>query len=189
MAKRSIGRGSHRATGLALIAAGCVTQAEAFKVTRPPTNHQLPGQPAKATPPPSDGISQDGKVSNAAQVVASLRRQFKACYDNTLGKDPEATGQVYLKIAVGSLGEVTGIKAETTGRLPLAVSECMKGAARAANFDPPTGGRAVIAVPVSFVTDNHAAESTKAGNIKETEKQRDLNSPPSDADETLNGTD
>ncbi len=92
-----------------------------------------------------------GTVSNAARVVAGMRAGFRSCYQRGLAENPDAAGSIRLTIRVGAGGEVAGVTAAPSGSLPASVVSCVQSRAQAAQFDPPEGGAAVIAVPVTFV--------------------------------------
>jgi len=92
-----------------------------------------------------------GNVSNAARVVAGMRAGFRSCYQRGLSENPDAAGSIRLTIRVGAGGEVAGVTPSPSGSLPASVISCVVARAQAAQFDPPEGGSAVIAVPVTFV--------------------------------------
>jgi hypothetical protein len=92
-----------------------------------------------------------GTVSNAARVVAGMRAGFRNCYQRGLAENPDSAGGIRLTIRVGAGGEVAGVSPSATGNLPASVVSCVVARAQAAQFDPPEGGSAVIAVPVTFV--------------------------------------
>lgn len=92
-----------------------------------------------------------GTVSNAARVVAGMRAGFRNCYQRGLAENPDAAGGIRLTIRVGAGGEVAGVTPSQSGNLPASVVSCVVARAQAAQFDPPEGGSAVIAVPVTFV--------------------------------------
>lgn len=92
-----------------------------------------------------------GTVSNAARVVAGMRAGFRNCYQRGLSENPDAAGSIRLTIRVGAGGEVAGVSPSPSGSLPASVISCVVARAQAAQFDPPEGGSAVIAVPVTFV--------------------------------------
>jgi hypothetical protein len=92
-----------------------------------------------------------GTVSNAARVVAGMRAGFRNCYQRGLAENPDAAGSIRLTIRVGAGGEVASVSPAPTGSLPASVVSCVVARAQAAQFDPPEGGSAVIAVPVTFV--------------------------------------
>jgi hypothetical protein len=92
-----------------------------------------------------------GTVSNAARVVAGMRAGFRNCYQRGLAENPDAAGSIRLTIRVGAGGEVAGVSPSPSGTLPASVISCVVARAQAAQFDPPEGGSAVIAVPVTFV--------------------------------------
>lgn len=91
-----------------------------------------------------------GDVANASRVVAGMRAGFRNCFNRELAQNPDAQGKVDLSIKVGPGGEVQNVTAVASGSLGSAV-ECVKARARSAQFDPPSGGSAVIKVPVTFV--------------------------------------
>jgi len=91
------------------------------------------------------------RITNAAAVVASMRAGFKRCYDRALAQNADAEGRISLSIHVGPGGEVQSVSADTSGNLPPSVGACVAARARAAQFDPPEGGLAVVQVPVTFV--------------------------------------
>ncbi len=92
-----------------------------------------------------------GSVSNASRVVAGMRAGFRSCYQRGLAENPDAQGSIRLTIRVGPNGEVQSVSASSSGSLPGSVVSCVRSRAQAAQFDPPEGGSASIAVPVSFV--------------------------------------
>lgn len=91
-----------------------------------------------------------GEVANASRVVAGMRAGFRNCFNRELAQNPDAQGKIDLSIKVGPGGEVQSVSAAASGSLGSAV-ECVKARARSAQFDPPSGGSAVIRVPVTFV--------------------------------------
>lgn len=91
-----------------------------------------------------------GTTSNAARVVAGMRAGFRACHQRALNEDPEAAGSIRLLLRVGSAGQVEAASAAPAGRFPRSLVECVTARARAAQFDPPTGGPAILQVPVTF---------------------------------------
>jgi hypothetical protein len=92
-----------------------------------------------------------GNISNAAKTVAAMRAAFRACYQKGLDANPDAQGSIRLSIKVGPGGEVSSVSATPSGNLPPSVVDCVSARARRAQFDPPEGGGAVVAVPVTFV--------------------------------------
>ncbi|MEO8178368.1 MAG: AgmX/PglI C-terminal domain-containing protein [Deltaproteobacteria bacterium] len=92
-----------------------------------------------------------GAVSDASRVVAQMRAGFRACYNRGLAENPDIEGKIQLSIKVGPTGQVASVAATKTGNLPDSVVECVKSRANSANFSAPSGGAAVVQVPVSFV--------------------------------------
>jgi tetratricopeptide (TPR) repeat protein len=94
-----------------------------------------------------------GTVANAARVVAAMRAGFRNCFVRGLAEDPDSEGKIELDIRVGAGGEVARVTPTASGCLPASVIRCVMARAQVAQFDPPEGGGAVIAVPVTFVKD------------------------------------
>ncbi len=92
-----------------------------------------------------------GSVSGAAGVVARMRAGFRRCYQRGLDQNPDISGSIRLTIQVGPGGGVSSVSGGSTGSIPSSVVSCVKARARAARFNPPDGGSAVINVPISFV--------------------------------------
>ncbi len=91
-----------------------------------------------------------GTTANAARVVAGMRAGFRACHQRALNEDPEAAGSIRLSLRVGSAGQVEAASAAPAGRFPRSLVECVTARARAAQFEPPTGGPAILQVPITF---------------------------------------
>lgn len=114
------------------------------------------GGAAPASPPPK-GSAQVGApsgasdVANAARVVAGMRAGFRRCFVRALEQDGSLQGGgVKITIEVDATGAVTRATATSTGNMPATALRCMEARARAAAFDPPTSGKALITVPLTF---------------------------------------
>jgi hypothetical protein len=92
-----------------------------------------------------------GSVDNASRVVSGMRAGFRRCFQRALEQNPDIGGSIRLTLTIGPGGEVSGVSASQSGNLPSTVVSCVKSRARAAQFSPPDGGSAVVAVPVTFV--------------------------------------
>ena len=79
-----------------------------------------------------------------------MRKGFRTCYQRAFTEMPDAQGSVRLLLKVGRDGEVLMVQALALG-LPKSCVDCIFERALAGQFDPPEGGSAVIAVPVTFV--------------------------------------
>ncbi len=96
-------------------------------------------------------VTAGGNIANASRVVAGMKAGFRNCYNRGLQENPDAQGSIKLAIKVGAGGEVAGVTASPSGNLPASVIACVQARARAAQFDPPEGGSAVVNVPVTFI--------------------------------------
>lgn len=105
---------------------------------------------APAAPIPAAQSSNTAAVSNAALRVAEMRDDFQRCYQSTLADDRRVEGSARVVMKVGADGSITETKALGVG-LPVQMVECILRRALTDGFDPPDGGSAVIAVPVTFV--------------------------------------
>lgn len=106
---------------------------------------------ASVVAPPTPQTRLEGHtVSNAARVVAAMRAGFRTCYQRALTETPNTQGSVKLHLKVGPGGEVLVVQALALS-LPKSCVDCVMERAVGSQFDPPEGGSAVIAVPVTFV--------------------------------------
>jgi Ca-activated chloride channel family protein len=96
-----------------------------------------------------------GHVGNAARIVAAMRPGFRSCYQRALADEPDAAGSIRLTIRVAEGGEVAGVSPFPSDSLPGDILLCVMARARAAQFDAPEGGSAIISVPVTFVVESH----------------------------------
>jgi hypothetical protein len=94
-----------------------------------------------------------GTVSNAARVVAGLRKGLRDCYTR---ETSEATGSIRFTITVGASGAVTNVKAQRGGDLSSNLVACSTAFVGGAKFDAPQGGAATIQVPTTFRIDRSA---------------------------------
>ncbi len=111
----------------------------------------VPAAPApKTQAPPGAASTGDGNISNAAHVVAAMREDFRRCYQRGLDLDGNLTGFVRLAIKVNAQGKVDRVKGLVVG-LTGDVADCVLRRAGKAEFEPPSGGAAVVNVPVNLV--------------------------------------
>lgn len=88
-----------------------------------------------------------GNISNAARVVAGLRSGIRECFRSDAASGP---GSVRFTLSVGANGAVTRVSTAPSGSVSGGVLACATARVRAARFDAPEGGSAVIAFPVNF---------------------------------------
>jgi hypothetical protein len=98
----------------------------------------------------SDSTSTTGAVKNAARVVAGMCQPFRTCFQTALAEYRDTAGTARLTIAVGCEGSVVAVRG-AADTLHEDMVRCLIDVARGRRFEPPVGGSAVIAVPVTFV--------------------------------------
>ena len=103
-----------------------------------------------------------GSIGNASRVVAGMRAGFRACYQRGLAENPDAGGRITLIVRVAAGGEVEAVTPSPSRNLPASVIACVVARARAAQFDPPEGGSAIINVPVTFASEGNVDPSVSA---------------------------
>lgn len=91
-----------------------------------------------------------GNVGNAQSVVAGMSAGFRRCYNRGLQTAPNMQGSLRITARIGKNGEVVLASAAGGTGLSKDVIECVVNRVKSAQFDPPTGGGAVVVIPVSF---------------------------------------
>ncbi len=91
-----------------------------------------------------------GNVSNAARVIAGLRKPLRDCYSRD---SADTEGSVRFTIKVGPTGAVSSVNAQPGSPFSSQLMACTTAVIRAAKFDPPENGAAQVMVPASFVID------------------------------------
>lgn len=89
-----------------------------------------------------------GSIAGAEQTVAAMRAGFRECFRRAI--DSSEGGRAELSISVGASGAVEHVDAKSEKMSP-AVLDCLTAEARAAQFNPPATGHAVLSVPVTFI--------------------------------------
>ena len=92
-----------------------------------------------------------GKLNNAARVVAQMNGCFRGAYNSALQSNPDISGKVALMIKVGASGAVTSVSSSGVSGLPSSLVSRLVACARRRKFDKPSGGSALLRVPVSLV--------------------------------------
>lgn len=93
-----------------------------------------------------------GNVPNAQSVVAGMGAGFRRCYNRGLQTNPNMKGSMRIIARIGKNGEVILANAAGGSGLSQDVIACVVTRVKSAQFDPPTGGGAVVVIPVSFVS-------------------------------------
>ena len=120
----------------------------------PPTPPASPGVATKTTGSVGratiEGGSVEGSVANARSVVAGMGAAFRRCFNKGLAENPRMSGSLMITVAIGPNGEVLSTSPTPKGNLSGAVISCVAARVSAAQFAPPVGGSAKVAIPVRF---------------------------------------
>lgn len=81
-----------------------------------------------------------GEIANLNRVVAGMRAGFRNCYQRALADAPSYVGTLKLKLTVDAQGLVPAAKV-TSPQYNGVVFACIEARAKAAQFDPPSGGK------------------------------------------------
>jgi len=94
-------------------------------------------------------------VRDPVAIQAVIRSQYaalRACYDEVLGRDPEAMGEMRTKLAIDTHGEVTSACFERADLDDHEGGECMLEVFRSLRF-PTAAGDLTVSYPLRFVPD------------------------------------
>jgi hypothetical protein len=81
-----------------------------------------------------------GEISNLNRVVAGMRAGFRNCYQHALDDAPAYAGKLEIKLTIDAEGGVPAAKV-TSPQYNGVVFACIEARAKAAQFDPPSGGK------------------------------------------------
>lgn len=91
-----------------------------------------------------------GGIANLNRVVAGMRAGFRNCYQRALADAPNYEGKLVIKLTVDAQGLVPAAKV-TSPQYNGVVFACIEARAKAAQFDPPSGGKpATVTFPVTL---------------------------------------
>lgn len=94
----------------------------------------------------------DGKVSDAAAVVARLRPALSNCYAATLEKHPKAHGHIKVVARIGADGAVMRVTHTDGDAAIMPAFPCFESVVMKAKFSPPDNGHgAFVTIPLTFV--------------------------------------
>jgi len=93
-----------------------------------------------------------GSVPNVEGVVAGMRAGFQTCFARGQSTHPDTEGEVTLTIRLGAAGQILGIAAQQTAKVPATVVSCMTTRVATSQFEPPAGakGQVKVVVPVTL---------------------------------------
>lgn len=98
------------------------------------------------SPPAEAGSATASEMTNGKDVVAAMRLDLRRCYQEGIKLEPDAAGNVFMALAVGSGGTVTRARAAGRG-LPESTLDCMLRVAASLHFN----GRGSLTVPMTFI--------------------------------------
>jgi len=101
---------------------------------------------------PSWAVQGSGNVANARDVVVGMGAGFRRCYNRALQDDPTVAGSVRVTASIGPDGQVISATPTNVIGLPGNMVVCLYIRVKSAQFAPPSGGKATIVIPISFVS-------------------------------------
>lgn len=138
------------AVSAALVAAPTSSGAPASSAAFPAD--PAPSPPPEVAPPASSSpaLATTAVSRSPASADVVLYDDFRGCYRDELGRDVKARGSAWLIIKVGADGTVGDARGASFG-LSKTLIDCLLASAVKARFAPPEGGKAVVAIPITFV--------------------------------------
>jgi hypothetical protein len=93
-----------------------------------------------------------GTVPNVERVIDGLLGGFQTCFARGQSGHPDAEGSVTLTIRLGAAGQILGVAAQQTAKVPATVVSCMTTRAASSQFEPPAGakGQVKVVLPVTL---------------------------------------
>jgi hypothetical protein len=106
--------------------------------------------PLKSTRPDWVDPTATGRVDDADRVIASLRPQFKQCFQQGLASNPNLAGCMLAQALIETDGKVVSTNTLVRdAKLGSDVESCMLGVIHGATFTPPTA-RTRLNIPLTF---------------------------------------
>ncbi len=115
------------------------------------TGNAAKGPPARpSTKPTTHPNAEAGVVPGAAEVVAGMGADFRACFSRQLCDDPTAAGKLRLTAKIDPLGQVVDVTSELDGTIGPKGVACLESVMKSKLFSPPQGGLATLVVPLNL---------------------------------------
>jgi len=99
-------------------------------------------------------LDQEAKgVASKKDVNSVIKRnmgRFRSCYQKSLKKNPDLSGKIVVRFAIGIDGKVNGAKIKETEMKSPEVERCILKHFYSLRFDPPSEGKALINYPINF---------------------------------------
>lgn len=89
-----------------------------------------------------------GALPNLNDAVATLRTGLTSCVARARAQHPDAEGQVTVTIRVGLAGQVLGVAAQQTTKIPASLVSCISTRAATAQFEPPHSAKSQVSVVI-----------------------------------------
>lgn len=100
----------------------------------------------------AEGGADGGRVpiADADRVIASLRPQYKACYQTALVADRNAAGKALFSLKVHADGTVDQVDVASQTGMSKELLTCLSGILRNARFSGPGGAGSTVNVPITL---------------------------------------
>jgi outer membrane biosynthesis protein TonB len=150
---------SYLQLGLVMLV-GCAATGPAPVVVAPTLPNEVPRQAsapsepivAKEAPPPepTPAPTPEEAVKSADEVVSTMRKGFRACYNAGLNTDPTMSGNLKINLIIRPDGSVASATVTEGKGLAPAVMDCIVRKAESGVFAPPGDKGATIVLPIRF---------------------------------------
>lgn len=110
-----------------------------------------PGRPSVAAPTLDATLAAAPPPDDFTKTIASMRGQFKYCYERRLPLTPTLAGRMELRFVIGADGRVTEAETVSDTLTDPEVATCVIAKLKRTRFSPPSGGAEVEArIPLLF---------------------------------------
>lgn len=90
-------------------------------------------------------------ISDAEQVIASIRPEFRSCYQAGLKTDPLMQGCVVIVAKISAEGEVASNEVGHREGLSPELAGCLLDVVKRARFAAPGGNGSTLNIPITFI--------------------------------------
>ena len=91
----------------------------------------------------------EGQLDKAQirEVIQAQLPGIRACYNQALAKDPEASGKIVIEFTIGEQGTVTHSAVAESDMKDASVPTCVSSVIASSLFPKPVGGHVVVSYP------------------------------------------